>query len=133
MRFNERVTIRRFFCVMSGSLITFRLKTSSLPVASFHGYRETPPLLSHPRRSDVTPARRQEEPSRHAQSRDDSACVSTRAASELVALRWSDVELERGTIYCRRAKGSRSSVHPLKRDEAAALEKLLAQRRQRAG
>jgi site-specific recombinase XerD len=46
-------------------------------------------------------------------------------ASELVQLRWSDVDLERGTIYCRRAKGSRSSVHPLKRDEATALKRVL--------
>ena len=46
-------------------------------------------------------------------------------ASELVNLRWSDVDLERGAQYCRRAKGSRSGVHPLKRDEAAALGRLL--------
>ncbi len=45
-------------------------------------------------------------------------------ACELVQLRWSDVDLERGTIYCRRAKGSRSSVHPLTMDEAKALERL---------
>src|SRR5215468_6119899 len=45
-------------------------------------------------------------------------------ASELVGLRWSDVDLERATIYCRRAKGSRSTVHPLKSDEVAALERL---------
>jgi type 1 fimbriae regulatory protein FimB/type 1 fimbriae regulatory protein FimE len=46
-------------------------------------------------------------------------------ASELVNLRWSDVDLERGTIYCRRAKGSRSSVHPLKADEVTALQRVL--------
>jgi integrase len=45
-------------------------------------------------------------------------------ASELVGLRWSDVDLERATIYCRRAKGSRSTVHPLKSDEVAAIERL---------
>ena len=50
-------------------------------------------------------------------------------ASELVNLRWSDVDLERGTIYCRRAKGSRSSVHPMKPDETAALAKVLRDRR----
>jgi site-specific recombinase XerD len=50
-------------------------------------------------------------------------------ASELVRLRWSDVDLAQGTIYCRRAKGSRSSVHPLKRDEAAALERLRRERK----
>jgi integrase len=46
-------------------------------------------------------------------------------ASEIVSLRWSDIDLERGSIYFRRAKGSRSTVHPLKRDEADALEKLV--------
>jgi integrase len=46
-------------------------------------------------------------------------------ASELVNLRWSDIDLECGTLYCPRAKGSRSSVHPLKRDEATALERVL--------
>ena len=45
-------------------------------------------------------------------------------ASEVVGLRWSDVDVGRGTIYCRRAKGSRSTVHPLKRDEVAAIERL---------
>ncbi len=54
-------------------------------------------------------------------------------ASELVGLRWSDVDLERGTIYCRRAKGSRSTVHPLKCDEAAAIKRLLRQRKRDAG
>lgn len=48
-------------------------------------------------------------------------------ASELVGLRWSDFDLERGTIYCPRAKDSGSTVHPLKRDEVAALERLLRQ------
>jgi integrase len=50
-------------------------------------------------------------------------------ASELVNVRWSDVDLERGTLYCRRAKGSRSSLHPMKPDEAAALAKVLRDRR----
>jgi integrase len=36
-------------------------------------------------------------------------------ASELVHLRWSDIDLERATMYCRRAKGSRSSLHSMKR------------------
>src|ERR1700675_2409068 len=44
-------------------------------------------------------------------------------ASELVNLRVSDLDLPAGTIYCRRAKGSRSSLHPMKTDEVAALEK----------
>ncbi len=46
-------------------------------------------------------------------------------ASELVNLRVSDLDLSTGTIYCRRAKGSRSSLHPMKPDEVAALEKVL--------
>ena len=46
-------------------------------------------------------------------------------ASELVELRISDVDLRAGTIYCRRRKGSKSSVHPLKRDEIQAIERVL--------
>jgi integrase len=42
-------------------------------------------------------------------------------ASELVNLRMSDLDLSSGTIYCRRAKGSRSSLHPMKPDEVTAL------------
>jgi integrase len=53
-------------------------------------------------------------------------------ASEVTGLRVSDIDLKRGTIYCRRAKNSRSSLHPLKPDEAAALEKVLRQRKVRA-
>ena len=49
-------------------------------------------------------------------------------ASELVNLRLSDLDLPSGTIYCRRAKGSRSGLHPMKPDEVTALEKLLARR-----
>jgi site-specific recombinase XerD len=47
-------------------------------------------------------------------------------ASEIVNLRLSDLDLCTGTIYCRRAKGSRSSLHPMKPDEVTALEKVLA-------
>src|SRR5947207_15553737 len=50
-------------------------------------------------------------------------------ASELVTLRVSDLDLSTGTIYCRRAKGSRSSLHPMKRDEVAALEKVMRDRK----
>jgi len=49
-------------------------------------------------------------------------------ASEVTGLRLSDLDLSTGTIYCRRAKGSRSSLHPLKSDEVAALEKVLRER-----
>src|SRR5438093_7566940 len=34
-------------------------------------------------------------------------------ASEVTGLRLSDLDLKRGTVYCRRAKNSRSSLHPL--------------------
>jgi integrase len=34
-------------------------------------------------------------------------------ASKLVNLRKSDIDLSSGTLYCRRAKGSRSSLHPV--------------------
>jgi len=34
-------------------------------------------------------------------------------ASEVTELRWSDLDLSTGTIYCRRAKNSRSSLHLL--------------------
>jgi site-specific recombinase XerD len=49
-------------------------------------------------------------------------------ASEVTGLRVSDLDLSTGTIYCRRAKGSRSGLHPMKLDEVAALERLLARR-----
>ncbi|HSC07267.1 MAG TPA: tyrosine-type recombinase/integrase [Steroidobacteraceae bacterium] len=49
-------------------------------------------------------------------------------ASELVGLRVADVDLKAGTIYCRRSKGSKSSVHPMKRDEIAAIERVLRDR-----
>ena len=47
-------------------------------------------------------------------------------ASELVGLRLSDLDLDAGTIYCRRAKGSRSTLHPMKADEVAAVEQRAA-------
>jgi site-specific recombinase XerD len=49
-------------------------------------------------------------------------------ASEVTGLRWSDLDLATGTIYCRRAKGSRSSLHPMKPDEVTALEKVPRER-----
>lgn len=36
-------------------------------------------------------------------------------ASEVTNLRVSDLDLSTRTIYCRRAKGSRSSLHPMSR------------------
>src|SRR5438477_9497609 len=52
-------------------------------------------------------------------------------ASEVTGLRVCDVDLKCGTIYCRRAKNSHSSLHPLKPDELAALEKVQRQRKLR--
>ena len=53
-------------------------------------------------------------------------------ASEVVNLRVSDLDLATGTIYGRRAKGSRSSLHAMKPDEVAALAKVLRGRRAQA-
>jgi len=49
-------------------------------------------------------------------------------ASELVSLRVGDVDLAAATIHCRREKGSKPSVHPMKADEIAAIERLLGGR-----
>jgi integrase len=45
-------------------------------------------------------------------------------ASELVALRWDDVELTTGRMHVRRAKGGAASVHPISAKESRALRKL---------
>ena len=50
-------------------------------------------------------------------------------ASELVGLRVSDIDLNAATIYCRRAKGSRSTLHPMKADEVVAMERALRERK----
>src|SRR5579859_8113304 len=47
-------------------------------------------------------------------------------ASELVDLRWSDFDLEAGTVLCRRRKGSRSGVHPLSKEEVTKLKRFRA-------
>ena len=44
--------------------------------------------------------------------------------SELVELRWEQIDLEAKTIYIKRLKGSKDSMHTLERDEVAALRKL---------
>src|SRR5438309_5697078 len=59
------------------------------------------------------------------------ACRHGLRASEVTGLRMSDIDLKRGTIYCRRAKNSRSSLHPLKPDELLALEKVLRRQKSR--
>ena len=46
-------------------------------------------------------------------------------ASELVALRWDDIDLATGRLHVRRAKGGDASVHPISARESRALRKLL--------
>jgi integrase len=45
-------------------------------------------------------------------------------SSELVALRWDDVDFTTGKLHVRRAKGGMTSVHPLGGKELRALRKL---------
>ena len=45
-------------------------------------------------------------------------------ASELVALRWDDIELASGKMHVRRAKSGAASVHPIGARESRALRKL---------
>ena len=49
-------------------------------------------------------------------------------ASELVELRIGDVDFRAGTLFVRRRKGSKSSVHPMKPDELEAIESVLRRR-----
>jgi integrase len=44
--------------------------------------------------------------------------------SELVALRWDQLDLGKKTVYVRRSKGSRNGTHDLGRSEVASLKKL---------
>jgi len=44
--------------------------------------------------------------------------------SELVGLRWDQVDLSRKTVYCRRSKGSKNGMHDLGRAEVTALRRL---------
>jgi integrase len=46
-------------------------------------------------------------------------------ASELVALRWDDIDLATGRLHVRRAKSGDASVHPISARESRALRKLL--------
>jgi type 1 fimbriae regulatory protein FimB/type 1 fimbriae regulatory protein FimE len=46
-------------------------------------------------------------------------------ASELVALRWDDVDFATGKLHVRRAKGGMTSVHPLGGTELRALRRLM--------
>jgi len=45
-------------------------------------------------------------------------------ASELVALRWDDIELQTGRMHIRRAKGGADAVHPISAKESRALRRL---------
>lgn len=45
-------------------------------------------------------------------------------ASEVVGLRWADVDLELGHIFVKRSKGSVPGTHPLRGEELRALRKL---------
>ena len=45
-------------------------------------------------------------------------------ASELVALRWDDIDLATGRLHVRRAKGGATSVHPIGAKESRALRRL---------
>jgi integrase len=45
-------------------------------------------------------------------------------ASELVALRWDDINLRAGKLHVRRVKGGETSVHPLGARELRALRRL---------
>ena len=45
-------------------------------------------------------------------------------ASELVALRWDDIDFTTGKLHVRRAKGGMASVHPLGAKELRALRRL---------
>src|SRR4249919_2975958 len=45
-------------------------------------------------------------------------------ASELVALRWDDIELQTGRMHIGRAKGGTTAVHPISAKESRALRRL---------
>lgn len=49
--------------------------------------------------------------------------------SELIAIRWDQVDLKHATLYVRRVKGSVSGTHPLRKVEVGALKKLEGDRR----
>jgi integrase len=46
-------------------------------------------------------------------------------ASEVVVLRWDDIDLTTGRLHVRRAKGGDASMHPISARESRALRKLL--------
>jgi type 1 fimbriae regulatory protein FimB/type 1 fimbriae regulatory protein FimE len=50
-------------------------------------------------------------------------------ASELVALRWDDIDFQHGKLHVRRSKGGQTSVHPVGGRELRALRRLQRDRR----
>src|SRR6266567_6696336 len=91
-----------------------------------------PRLRDYLTRDEVAALLRSSQKSRHGARNHAMILLAYRhglRASELVNLRVSDLDLSAGTIYCRRAKNSRSSLHPMKPDEVAAVEKVLRNRR----
>ena len=94
-----------------------------------------PRLRDYLTRDEVTALFRSSKKSRHGARNYAMILLAYRhglRASEVTGLRWSDLDLATRTIYCRRAKNSRSSLHPMKPDELAALEKVLRDRKLRA-
>jgi type 1 fimbriae regulatory protein FimB len=94
-----------------------------------------PRLRDYLTRDEVAALLRSAKKSRHGARNHAMILVAYRhglRASEVTGLRWSDLDLAIGTIYCRRAKNSRSSLHPMKPDEVAALAKVLARRQRDA-
>jgi site-specific recombinase XerD len=85
-------------------------------------------LRDHLTRDEVASLLRAAKKSRHGTRNHAMILIAYRhglRTSELVNLRVGDLDLHAGTICCRRAKGSRSSLHPMKPDEVAAPGKVL--------
>ena len=92
-------------------------------------------LRTYLTRDEVTALLRSAKKSRHGARNHAMILIAYRhglRASEVTNLRVSDLDLSTGTIYCRRAKNSRSSLHPMKPDEVGALQKVLQQRKLQA-
>ena len=53
--------------------------------------------------------------------------------SELTAWQWDQVDLDESAVFVRRAKGSKSGMHTLERDEVNALRRLAPSGRSRSG
>jgi integrase len=53
--------------------------------------------------------------------------------SELIGWLWDQLDLEEGTVYIRRKKGSKSGMHTLEDDEIRALKRLTPNARDRVG